>query len=720
MVLAPDARDMTAVAPALRALVIEGATVDLVHTSGSFGRELQALKRRLRLRAQPAPAPPPPPTRRQRLRGGLRRRLDRVLRRPAPAQPDQTQPDQAGQTEPLDRIARLVREDETFAEWAAAADVFLPLGGERVHDATEVVLRAHPHLAVMSLDELDQTYQQFTLARLLGTVGDDPRRSLTEELTGQILAGVRRVESFTEVHGEGLRTVVSGLHAQGNHEDAWEVVGALRDRGPGLPAPVAAELTALATVVELSARASTDQDIAAVVTAVLAGADEALATEDTAGTEGVATAADVDTAADVATAARRLTLALSVLFHRELHADVSSSPLVEDPETFLAPLRASAVQTLLDEPVEQQQREFDRRSGPDRVLVLPGSYGTFSQAVVRALGDAVETSVLDMGYRSHFIGMGPHEGTVRARLAQALGRQVTPDFELLERMEAADVVFADWADRGAVWTAMQLPREVRLVLRIHSMDALSPWIHVLDWSRVADVVFVSTHLRDVVLAQVGQRLTRTRVHVIPNLVEMDRFSQVTHGDGPHRTLGLIGWAQTVKDPVWALEVLARLRAHDPSWRLQLIGTDFQVGSVRSSRDYAQDFRRRLVAEDVLGSIDFIDYTDDLPGHLASVDHILSTSLRESFGVGLVEGVAAGAVPVVRDWPMVRRYGGPHTLYPQEWIVGDVAAAVERIRATCDAGTWSAASARARAEATASFDPAEIARRYREVLLRPDS
>jgi hypothetical protein len=65
--------------------------------------------------------------------------------------------------------------------------------------------------------------------------------------------------------------------------------------------------------------------------------------------------------------------------------------------------------------------------------------------------------------------------------------------------------------------------------------------------------------------------------------------------------------------------------------------------------------------------------------LTGVGVILSSSVREGCHVGLMEGAAAGAVPVVRDWPFVA--GRPHstrTLFPEHWIVTTPQQAAERI------------------------------------------
>nr|WP_281497017.1 glycosyltransferase [Ornithinimicrobium sp. F0845] len=179
---------------------------------------------------------------------------------------------------------------------------------------------------------------------------------------------------------------------------------------------------------------------------------------------------------------------------------------------------------------------------------------------------------------------------------------------------------------------------------------------------------------------------------------------------------MIGWAQPVKDPAWALEVLARLRAHDPGWTLVLVGPDFAPGTVTSGREYAARFRERLAAPDVRGGVEFVGATRDLAPHLRSAGFVLSSSRRESFGLGLVEGAASGAVPVVRNWPIFARLDGARGLFPSEWVVDTVEAAVERVLANADEQEWARSSATARDEVERRFLAGDPARALSQLVL----
>jgi glycosyltransferase involved in cell wall biosynthesis len=118
-------------------------------------------------------------------------------------------------------------------------------------------------------------------------------------------------------------------------------------------------------------------------------------------------------------------------------------------------------------------------------------------------------------------------------------------------------------------------------------------------------------------------------------------------------------------------------------------------------------------------VELLGRREDVPDVLRSIGVIVSSSTRESFHLALVEGAASGAVPVVRDWPLLARYGGPRALFPDEWVVADVDAAADRVlRATGSDQAWAAAGAQAARDARARFDRAHVAPRYTSLLFEP--
>ncbi|GAA1149537.1 hypothetical protein GCM10009583_19380 [Ornithinicoccus hortensis] len=468
---------------------------------------------------------------------------------------------------------------------------------------------------------------------------------------------------------------------------------------------------ALLWVVEHDAQAPDDAELAEAVQAALTGADRALADGDRLG------------------ARHRLADALGVTFHRERHAETLSSPLVEDTADFLRPLWSSATMRELvgggSRPVVTPGK---RGGGRPRVLVLGGAYGTFHPPVVAALSEVASVQVRGPRQIARFLGQRLPDPQVLEALAvlrgcgpaadepdpwgaHALDKEIRD--ALVPRLRRTDAVFSDWADRLTVWASHLVPRGVRFVIRIHSLDALDPWFHLVDWTAVDQVLVVSEPLRSLVVRLLGAIGAEVPVDVVDNLAALAEVDR-PKGEEARTTLGMIGWGRRVKDPLWALDLLAR----EPSWRMVFIGADLGHGFSGRSVTYNDEVRRRLLDPAIGDRVEFVGWTDDIARHLRRVGVILSTSRRESWHLGLVEGAASGAVPVVRQWPLLASLGGARALFPPDWVVTDLAEAEARVRAVTDPAAWEDARRRAQVEAVGLFDPARAAERYRELILGP--
>lgn len=437
---------------------------------------------------------------------------------------------------------------------------------------------------------------------------------------------------------------------------------------------------------------------------------------------------------DAAAAVEWTGLALEVAFHRELHSDSVDSPLLTAPDAYLEPLRATTVWRTLTAAAGPPPRTPAPPAGPDptdtvpwrpdrphqvRVTMLPGPYGTFQAPVEEALRQVAAAHVHAVPRQelpAHLRGMGVTRGVVGQRMTVAGGGTVRGYARLAREIEDADVVVIDWADKAAVLATLLAPEGTRIVLRVHGVDVLRPWIHLLDWSRIEALVCVSAPLLQAVQDVVGERARAVPASVVPNLVDLERFARVADRERDPRTLCLVGWAQRVKDPVWALEVLSRLREDGQDWRLLLVGADLSDDASASGAEHAERFRRRAMADDVRDHVEYTGYVHDLPPVLARAGVVLSTSLRESWPVGFAEGVAAGALPVARQWPMTAARGGARAVWPDTWVVDDVDGAVARIRAHQDPVTRTEEAARARAELGRLADPRSVAGILREVVL----
>jgi glycosyltransferase involved in cell wall biosynthesis len=417
------------------------------------------------------------------------------------------------------------------------------------------------------------------------------------------------------------------------------------------------------------------EDVLATTRDLMAQADEALA------------------ANDLKTAAAQAARGQAVLFHRTLHFDQALSPLAADPDGFLAPWHGSAVGARvaqrLSEPVTWQGR-------PSSLAVVSYKNMTFVPPL--------ERSLTELGVASHRVDLAdvapggvplsPLQ-QVTARLRGAGTGAWTSALE--SALGDADAVWLEWAQRGAVAAAMLPARSRRTIVRLHSFEAFTLFPHLLDWSAVDDLVFVGPHLRDLLVPRLrGFDPATTRTHVLPISVDAGHWLR-PKSEQASRTLAVVGWAAPAKDAVWALDLLAALRAGDPSYRLLLVGHEPAADGPAGVRQYRDAVLARLSQPDVAGAVEQVPFTSDVAALLQDVGWVVSSSVRESQHMAVIEGAASGAVPVVRDWPMLAAYDGPRRLFPADWVVDDLDAAAQRVRSTTDIATHGAAAAAAAKE-----------------------
>ncbi|MFJ1804955.1 MULTISPECIES: hypothetical protein [unclassified Streptomyces] len=429
---------------------------------------------------------------------------------------------------------------------------------------------------------------------------------------------------------------------------------------------------------------------------------------------------------DGTAAAASVVRALQLAFHRVLHFDRTTSPLAKDPDAYLAELRGStAVRALTEGAGRAAEPAAPPADRPLRLLFVTRGNANFLRQIrdhYRA-HPGVEVRSLDLGDEPELDKLA----TSLTRLAahrlgddQEFGRQAE---ELLRpHLDWADTVFVDWCVGPAALLTSVDPGTTRIVVRLHSAETFSLWPFLVDFSRVDDLVFVGAHLRDLTVAVVpqltpAQKQRAPRLHVIANA--MDLAGQVRHkSDDARFTLGVTGISSVAKDPRWAIEVLRILRAEDPRYRLLLIGEDVDAKLSAAARAYARLYRGDLAELEPSGAVRRLGQLDDVPAALTDVGVILSSSVRESFHCGFVEGAASGAVPVGRDWPFFAgKANGARTLFPADWVVASPQEAAERIlKVTATAETWRKAGQAASAHAVAAWDWPVVREEFDRLLL----
>ena len=364
----------------------------------------------------------------------------------------------------------------------------------------------------------------------------------------------------------------------------------------------------------------------------------------------------------------------------------------------------------LTDVVDAALRHFPDRSASDgfrllRMLSTPGGV-QFDEAVeamtaaAHAASSALETGELDRavflltlccellsapelstGSAAPLLLEDPDRllGSLRGAPAWALLRDPSGDDAISPPRRMTPSTMRERLLRGLRGSASSPEQpEEPVVVQFEDGDDLRVWPLLTDWSRVTEVVYPAEHVRSAVERVLGSRITHVAARValpatptgglVPPPAESARW-----------TLGLVDWADVTKDPLWALEVLTILRKHSSSWRLKLIGDDFPVLATHPfDAQYAAAFRARAV--DLADGIEYVGKTNRLPQHLAGVGYALNSSLRETIPAGARQMIAAGATPVIRNWPVYQCVDGAATAFPNAAVVDTPQDAAERILA----------------------------------------
>jgi alpha-1,3-mannosyltransferase len=228
------------------------------------------------------------------------------------------------------------------------------------------------------------------------------------------------------------------------------------------------------------------------------------------------------------------------------------------------------------------------------------------------------------------------------------------------------------AAKAAVWRAWYAPR-------LRSLSAV-----------------VAVSQRDAEVCRAGG--VTGNVVTIPNGVDVEGFASIP--DRVRRDVSRLVYFGRVA-PEKGVERLAPLLAARPSWRLTVAGG--------GDAPWVNVVRERFVAAGVGDRVSFVGAasTGDLHRLLHEADCCVLPSHAESFGITMVEALAAGVPTVAEDAAAYREIGAGTTAGFATFDDGARAAAV--IEATV--GRWDSAQARARA---AEYGWPATARAYRKL------
>lgn len=279
------------------------------------------------------------------------------------------------------------------------------------------------------------------------------------------------------------------------------------------------------------------------------------------------------------------------------------------------------------------------------------------------------------------------------------------------RLRRADAIFAEWARTSAVWLSAHKRPGQFLAVRLHRFELDSPYPRRIAIDNVDAVVYIAPLFGRRIRDELGW--PADKLVYIPNFLDVDWLDRPKVPQARF-TVGFVGVEWSRKRFDLALDLIAAARREDPRFTLVVRSVmpwhNHFAWRSREEREYATWCFERITHDPLLRDGVFFDPPGrDMARWYRRVGHILSTSDEEGSHTAVSEGMASGAVPLIRPWP------GASELYGREWIHDSTDAAVAALLASADAEDWEKRAARAKAEVRRSHDPTAVVNAWADLL-----
>jgi hypothetical protein len=224
--------------------------------------------------------------------------------------------------------------------------------------------------------------------------------------------------------------------------------------------------------------------------------------------------------------------------------------------------------------------------------------------------------------------------------------------ELCELMKWSDISWFEWCTNLAVIGSKQ-PKVCKNIIRLHRYEAYEQWPQLVNWTNIDTLVTVgNSFVRDALIRKVPYIESYTPIVTIPNGVNFDKFTFTNRPRG--KNIAYLSNLRMVKNPAFVLQCMQKLHYIDPEYRL-FFGGLFQDETLE------QYLRHMVGALDLHDVVFFDGRQEDVNSWLKDKHYIVSTSLIESQGMGLLEAMACGLKPVIHNFP------GADQIFPTEFL-----------------------------------------------------
>ncbi len=193
----------------------------------------------------------------------------------------------------------------------------------------------------------------------------------------------------------------------------------------------------------------------------------------------------------------------------------------------------------------------------------------------------------------------------------------------------------------------------RKIVGIHSYDQQEQWPGQMNWDNIDTLLITANSIvRDLLVRSIPGLESKTSVTVVPNCVDIDRFTFIDRPRG--KNIAFLSDLLPQKNPVFILQCMQKLHYIDPGYRL-FFGGDFVDRTV-------EQYVRHMIEVMGLGNVVSFDGRQaNVCSWLEDKHYVVSTSFFEDSSTELLEAMACGLKPVVHNFP------GADRIFPAEFL-----------------------------------------------------
>ncbi|MCG8650210.1 MAG: glycosyltransferase [Pirellulales bacterium] len=277
-------------------------------------------------------------------------------------------------------------------------------------------------------------------------------------------------------------------------------------------------------------------------------------------------------------------------------------------------------------------------------------------------------------------------------------------------LDWADIVFCEWCLGNAVWYSNRIRPEQKLIIRLHHQEMDLPYLDQLRWDNVKSLITIcDAHFHELSNRYLDHQ---DKISLIYNLFDTGSFMQPKRRRAGFN-LGFVGMVPQRKWPHLAVDILSKLHRYDSRYRLYILGHPPSAYPWMKSRTtelkYYQELEDRIESGPEKHAVIRDAFTEDVPAWFSKIGFLLSTSEHEGSHQAVAEGMASGAIPIIRNW------NGADQMYPECFVYRDIDEAVQMVLAFGSNDRYDQLSQYCVAFASEHFDVESVWSQLRKII-----